>query len=32
MDRDLLKAFYEVLKKQAEEAKNASRGRGNRRA
>ena len=32
MDRDLLKAFYEVLKKQAEETKNASRGRGNRRA
>jgi len=32
MDRDLLKAFYEVLKKQAEDRKNASRGRGNRRA
>jgi len=32
MDRDLLKAFQEVLKKQAEERKNASRNRGSRRA
>jgi hypothetical protein len=32
MDRDLLKAFYEVLKKQAEERKVASRNRRGRRA
>ena len=32
MDRDLLKAFYEVLKKQAEERTNAGRNRRGRRA
>jgi hypothetical protein len=32
MDRDLLKAIYEVLRKQAEERKHASRHRGSRRA
>ena len=32
MDRSLLSAIYDVLKRQAEERKRASRGRGNRRA
>ncbi len=31
MDSSLLAAIYDVLKKQAEQQKNASRGRGNRR-
>jgi hypothetical protein len=32
MDLDLLKAFYEVLKQQAKERENASRGRRRARA
>jgi len=32
MDRDLLKAIYAVLQKQAEDRKHASRNRGGRRA
>lgn len=32
MDKSLLSAIYDVLKKQAEERKRASRSRGNRRA
>jgi hypothetical protein len=32
MDSNLLDAIYDVLKRQAEERKRASSGRGNRRA